>query len=184
MNQMEGRKKATEMPIGPTMSLRSLYSSVRNLERVGLRYAGLRLGITQRERNQQGIGVGRSRFLRRRFRLGLRRFCTLLIDWTARTTMQRKRRLYDSDWDRTINSWTSLFHFEIRSLANNGEKARHTNTSFGAFCSLLFLCGYNGESSSEYAPCLFSSLLCAYFKTYLQYRKSYMLVFQMIKNTV
>ena len=122
MNQMEGRKKATEMPIGPTMSLRSLYSSVRNLERVGLRYAGLRLGITQIERNQQGIGVGRSRFLRRRFRLGLRRFCTLLIDRTARTTMQRKQRLYDSDWDRTINSWTSLFHFEIRSLANNGEK--------------------------------------------------------------
>lgn len=110
------------MPIGPTVSLRSLYSSVRNLERVGLRYAGLRLGITQTERNEQGVGVGRSSFLRRRFRLGLRRFCTLLIDRTARTTMQRKRRLYDSDWDRTINSWTSLFHFEIRSLANKGEK--------------------------------------------------------------
>ena len=93
---------------------------MRNLERVGLRFAGLRLWITQTVRNEQGIGIGGNGFLRRQLRLRFRRFCALLIDWTARTTMQRKRRFYDSDCDRTSNSCTSLFHFEIRSLANNG----------------------------------------------------------------
>lgn len=80
-------------------------------------------------RNQQGIGIRGNDFLKRRFRFGSRRFCTLIIERTTRTMMDRMKWLYDSDCALTINSCTSFFHFEIRSL----EKTRKQTTSYEHF---------------------------------------------------